>query len=143
VFSMLFDVKVGVNKDGHEVYRVEAESIEDAVGKAQAVADGGDSDAFELVGEDGMSSLTVNWEDVTASDVTAVPPPDPARVVTIRYTNYRGETADRKIVPVPETMRFAATQHHPEPQWVFDAFDVEKGATRTFALKDVHFWKAG
>ncbi len=64
-------------------------------------------------------------------------------LVTIRYTNYRGETADRQIVPDERTLRFEATEHHPDPQWVFDAYDTEKGATRTFAMKDVHFWKVG
>lgn len=62
--------------------------------------------------------------------------------VTIVYTNWRGQTDTRRIAPRPGTLRFEATEHHPDPQWVFDAFDLDKKADRTFALKDVHSWKA-
>ncbi len=62
--------------------------------------------------------------------------------VLIVYTNWRGLTAERHILPRPGTLRFAATEHHPEPQWVFDAWDMERGVERTFALKDVSSWKA-
>lgn len=63
-----------------------------------------------------------------------------SRVVTIRYTNYRGETAIRTIIP--DKIWFGSSQWHPEPQWLMDAFDVEKDAHRTFALKDIHAWLA-
>lgn len=142
---MLFDVKVGVNKDGYEVYRVEAPSHADAVQKARSAEYTG-ADEFEYVGEADTSCLTCNWSDVTEADVTPVPNPASdwnAKIVTIRYTNYRGETSDRRIVPDERGLRFAATEHHPEPQWVFDAYDTEKGQTRTFAMKDVHSWTAG
>ena len=58
------------------------------------------------------------------------------RAVALRYTNYKGETAVRRIVPA--SIRFGATEHHPEPQWVVEAFDLDKGAERTFALADFH-----
>lgn len=61
------------------------------------------------------------------------------RKVVIRYTNYRGETADRKIIP--KAIRFASTEWHPEPQWLLDAFDLDKNADRSFALKDIHSWQ--
>lgn len=63
----------------------------------------------------------------------------PEQVVSIRYTNYRGETADRRIVPL--RIRFAATDWHPEEQWLLDAIDVDKGAERSFALRDIHSWR--
>ncbi|WP_234911306.1 hypothetical protein [Allorhizobium taibaishanense] len=53
---------------------------------------------------------------------------------TLTYTNYRGETAQRTILP--RGIWFGATDWHPEPQWLLKAFDVEKGADRDFALKD-------
>jgi hypothetical protein len=59
-------------------------------------------------------------------------------IVIIRYTNYRGETADRRILP--KSIRFGSTQWHPEEQWLLDAFDVDRGADRCFALKDVLHW---
>jgi hypothetical protein len=69
----LFEVRVGVNKDGNEVYRVEAASVEDAVRKAREQEDA-ISDDFEYVRDEGMSSLTVNWCDVSESDVKPVSP---------------------------------------------------------------------
>lgn len=66
---------------------------------------------------------------------------DEARsVVVIRYTNYRGETADRRIIPI--RIRFGSTEWHPEEQWLLDAFDLDRGADRAFALKDVLQWKS-
>ncbi len=61
-----------------------------------------------------------------------------AQKVRIRYTNYRGETAMRIIVP--KRIWFGATEWHPEPQWLLDALDVEKNADRSFALKDISSW---
>ncbi len=63
---------------------------------------------------------------------------DPAAVVAIDYTNYRGERAIRRILPL--RMRFAATEWHPERQWLLTAIDVEKDAERDFAMRDVHSW---
>jgi predicted DNA-binding transcriptional regulator YafY len=60
--------------------------------------------------------------------------------IEILYTNYRGETARRKIIP--SSLRFGATEYHPQPQWLLDAFDLEKQADRTFAVLDIQEWKA-
>jgi hypothetical protein len=54
--------------------------------------------------------------------------------VTLAYTNWRGETAQRTIVP--QRVWFGSTDWHPEPQWLLTALDAEKGADRDFALKD-------
>src|SRR5690349_10917823 len=64
---------------------------------------------------------------------------DPSAVVIIRYTNYRGETADRRIVPI--CIRFGSTEWHPEEQWLLEAFDLDRNAPRAFALKDVLEWR--
>lgn len=58
--------------------------------------------------------------------------------VRIRYTNHRGETAVRTIIPA--RLEFAANVWHQTPQWLLHAWDVEKDAARTFALKDVLAW---
>jgi len=58
--------------------------------------------------------------------------------IEILYTNYRGETARRKIIPA--TLYFGKTEFHPEFQWLLTAFDVDKSATRTFAMRDIHEW---
>ena len=60
------------------------------------------------------------------------------KTVRVLYTNYRGETALRTIVP--ERLFFGSTEWHPEPQWLVEALDVEKGQNRTFAMKDVRAW---
>jgi hypothetical protein len=63
------------------------------------------------------------------------------RAVKVDYTNHRGERAVRRIAPLMGSLRFAATEWHPEPQWVFDAIDLEKHAERTFALSGIHSWE--
>lgn len=60
-------------------------------------------------------------------------------VVHIDYTNYRGERAARSVVPCK--VWHGTTEFHPHAQWLMDAWDVEKRAWRTFAMKDIHSWK--
>ncbi len=67
-------------------------------------------------------------------------PTDPAKEVVIAYTNWRGERGLRRIVPVPGGISFGSNEWHTEPQWLMEAIDVEKGAVRTFAIKDIHSW---
>lgn len=59
--------------------------------------------------------------------------------VEIDYTNWRGERALRKIVPL--SVRFENTEWHPDTQWLLEAVDLERGAVRTFAMRDIHSWK--
>ena len=54
------------------------------------------------------------------------------------YTNYKGETALR-TVRGPITMHFKATQHHHEPQWIMNAFCLDRNEWRSFALRDCDF----
>ncbi len=58
-----------------------------------------------------------------------------ARIV---YTNHRGETAIRRIIP--QGIIFGCTEWHPRDQWLLQAFDLEKRADRVFALADVKAW---
>lgn len=59
--------------------------------------------------------------------------------VTILYTNHRGETAVRRITPIAREW-FGSSDWHPEPQWLFTAFDMEKEAFRDFARAGVKAW---
>lgn len=61
------------------------------------------------------------------------------KAVQILYTNYRGETRWRWIIP--ERIHFGATPHHPAEQWLLDAQDVTKNVRRTFAVRDIKEWK--
>ncbi len=58
--------------------------------------------------------------------------------VTILYTNWKGETRNRTILPV--SIEFKATQWHPEAQWILNAIDLEKQEPRNFAIKDIKEW---
>ena len=63
---------------------------------------------------------------------------DQKQSVSILYTNYRGETAVRRIVPLK--IWFGQTEWHPQEQWLLKAFDIEKNADRDFAMKDIQSW---
>lgn len=61
------------------------------------------------------------------------------QIVEILYTNWRGETAHRKIIPTGKIW-FGSTEWHKEPQYLLDAIDVEKNELRNFAMKDIKGW---
>ena len=63
-----------------------------------------------------------------------------SKTVTIVYTNYKGVTGTRRIVPIE--ILFGHNEWHTEDQWLMRALDLEKNAERTFALKDIKSWKA-
>lgn len=61
-------------------------------------------------------------------------------VNTFRYTKYKGETEFRRVIP--HCIRFGVTEHHKDDgnggHWLLEAFDCNRNALRTFALKDIH-----
>ena len=59
--------------------------------------------------------------------------------VEIIYTNWKGETRLRKIIPV--NIEFKSTDWHKDEQWILNALDVEKNEMRGFAIKDIKSWK--
>ncbi len=63
---------------------------------------------------------------------------DSEKIVTIVYTNYKGVTATREILPIE--IFFGHTDWHKEDQWLLHAFDIGKQAERTFAIKDIKAW---
>ena len=65
--------------------------------------------------------------------------PEIGKAIRIVYTNYRHETAVRTIIP--EKIWYGSTQWHPEQQWLLDAFDVDKGERRSFAVADIKSWQ--
>jgi hypothetical protein len=56
--------------------------------------------------------------------------------VLLDYTNHRGERGIRPVTPV--RIWFGATTWHPVPGWLLEAFDLDKRATRDFAMASVH-----
>jgi len=61
--------------------------------------------------------------------------PKPVRII---YTNWRGETSERKVKPIK--IWFGSTEWHKEEQWLLRALDITKDAERDFALKDIRSW---
>ncbi len=62
------------------------------------------------------------------------------KIIEICYTNWRGETDQRKIQPL--RLIFDQNQWHQEKQWLLEAIDLGKNAVRFFAVKDIHDWKS-
>lgn len=60
-----------------------------------------------------------------------------ARIITFGYTNYRGEYAIRRVVPMK--WYWGSTEYHPQPQWLMEGYDVEGDKTRDFAVQDMVF----
>lgn len=93
-----------------------------------------------LYGWDGWqddNGEVVEYSDVLAALARAMEPkerPDaPCHIV--EYTNYRGETARRVIIPI--RFWWGSTEWHPQEQWMLSAWDVEKNARRDFAWQDM------
>ena len=66
---------------------------------------------------------------------------DSQKMVTILYTNYKGRTSLRRIIPM--SLEYASSQWHKEEQWLMKAYDVDKKAERDFAVKDIKAWYPG
>jgi predicted DNA-binding transcriptional regulator YafY len=62
-------------------------------------------------------------------------PLDREKLISIDYCNYRGERSVREVIPA--RIWFGSTAWHPEPQWLLEAYDVEKDASRSFAIRDI------
>lgn len=63
---------------------------------------------------------------------------DKNKIITIDYTNYRGERGKRSIIP--QKIFFDSNEWHREKQWLLEAHDVEKNQIRFFSIKDIHQW---
>ena len=59
--------------------------------------------------------------------------------VTFTYKNYRDEISIRLVKPI--MIAFGMTSFHREPQWLLHAWDLNKEAERTFAMKDIEDWE--
>lgn len=57
------------------------------------------------------------------------------------YVNWKGIKGHRKVVF--GRLLFGSTEYHSEEQWLMEALDVDKDATRVFAISDmsnVKYW---
>ena len=55
--------------------------------------------------------------------------------ITFNYKNWNGDT--RRRIVIPDRIFYGSTAHHEIEQWILEAFDVEKGESRCFALCDI------
>lgn len=58
--------------------------------------------------------------------------------VKIRYTNWKGNTSSRTIIP--KELLYESNQWHKEDQWFILAWDCDKKGLRKFAIKDIKKW---
>jgi hypothetical protein len=63
---------------------------------------------------------------------------DAGATLRILYRNHRNVESWRRIRP--GRMEFTSTDWHPEPQWILHALDVDRGAERPFAMRDIIQW---
>lgn len=82
--------------------------------------------------------LAISLLDPPTQEWLIMPSAD-GRAMKMTYTNHKGVTAVRTIVP--RKLWFGHTEYHPEDQWLFEAYDLDKMAYRDFALKDCDFTK--
>lgn len=67
----------------------------------------------------------------------AVPETEKSPTLTFVYTNWRGETAERRVSPL--SVEFGSTEWHPEPQALLRAVDMDKGEIRLLAMRDIQW----
>lgn len=60
--------------------------------------------------------------------------------VVLDYTNWRGERKTYRVRPLH--LSFEANEWHKEVQWLLYAIVVDSNAMRTFALANLHSWRA-
>ncbi len=74
----------------------------------------------------------------TAHSNQDIPSEKLAHPIKVTYTNWRGETALRTIVPLE--VYFGTTEYHPTAQWLLKVWDVERNAERVYALQEIKQW---
>jgi predicted DNA-binding transcriptional regulator YafY len=62
----------------------------------------------------------------------------PGEPVTFQYTNHRGTTEKRKVIPLK--IWYGSSPWHPDLCWLLRAVDLKKGAIRDFKLLDIAKW---
>ena len=87
-----------------------------------------------------MNEDRTHGDDSAINDDEPLPRPPSSEPIAFGYTNYRGEQATRRAIPV--RLYWGKTEYHREEQWLFEAYDVEKHAMRDFALRDCDFTNA-
>jgi len=77
----------------------------------------------------------MNGKETAKQETITISPEFLKHPMKVRYTNWRGETAIRTIVPLE--VYFGKTEYHPEEQWLLKVWDVERSAERIYAFKEI------
>lgn len=88
--------------------------------------------ALEVLAEDDSRAKRGMPSTFTLHAVTS------GREALIDYTNWKGQRAERTILPLQ--LWYGTTEQHPEPQWIVRAVDSEKQLLRDFTLHTIHYW---
>ena len=59
------------------------------------------------------------------------------QILRFRYRNWRGEVADRAVIPIRTSVGVSIYHNDGNPCWIMTAYDTEKDQIRDFALKDI------
>lgn len=57
----------------------------------------------------------------------------------VLYRDHLGNVKWRKICPIM-LLWSDGSRYHPEPGWVLQAFDIDKGSLKTFVMRNFHKW---
>jgi hypothetical protein len=100
------------------------------------------ADTESWVASDELDALYADWVNAARSALGLSPLAETATTgpdAVVLYTNYKGETSWRRVVPL--RVRYGSNEWHPEPQWLLDVWDSDKAAERTLAMKDCKEWR--
>lgn len=116
---------------GHPV--PQARTLEDQARAWRIAYDAVRAKGYQGLG-DALEALSAQQ---AAGEAVAKRPVVPAKngFLSFWYRNYRGELSERVALPI--RIYHGATEWHPEPQWLLEAWDMEKDAVRAFAMGDM------
>jgi hypothetical protein len=84
------------------------------------------------VSPDAAAGLNEAW---VGSAAPTAAPSAASPALEFAYTNWRGERSNRRVQPI--RLYHGSTEWHPDPQWLLEAVDLDKGEVRAFAVKDM------
>lgn len=64
-------------------------------------------------------------------------PTSSEEVLRFRYKNYKGEIADRSVIPIRTVVKKSQYHNDGKPCWIMVAYDLDKQEKRDFALQDI------
>ena len=63
---------------------------------------------------------------------------DTSRAVRFTYTNNRGQTGTRRVIPLG--IAYDRNEWNTEPQWLMTGWDLDRQAIRVYAMRLIRDW---